>query len=84
MSVFVKVGPKGQFVLPKIFREALGIAPGMKIAMEEKDEKTLLIKKQSNIAEVFEQIARKGKSVKIKSHEAYEEEMEKRMRVKVA
>jgi len=75
--VFVKVGPKGQIVIPKIFREATGITPRMKVAIEEK-ENGLLVKKQSNIYEIFEQIAMKGKSIKVRPHDSYEEEMEKR------
>jgi AbrB family looped-hinge helix DNA binding protein len=78
MSVFIKVGTKGQIVIPKIFREASGIAPGMRVAIEEKEGNGLLIKKQANIAEVFEQIAMKGKSIKVKPHDSYDEEMEKR------
>jgi AbrB family looped-hinge helix DNA binding protein len=77
MSVFVKVGPKGQIVIPKIFREATGITPGMKVAIEEK-ENGLLVKKQSNIYEMFEQIAMKGKSIKVRPHDSYDEEMKKR------
>jgi len=77
MSVFVKVGPKGQIVIPKIFREATGITPGMKVAIEEK-ENGLLVKKQSNIYEIFEQIAMKGKSIKVRPHDSYDEEMKKR------
>ena len=75
--MFVKVGPKGQIVIPKIFREATGITPRMKVAIEEK-ENGLLVKKQSNIYEIFEQIAMKGKSIKMRPHDSYEEEMEKR------
>ena len=75
--MFVKVGPKGQIVIPKIFREATGITPAMKVAIEEK-ENGLLVKKQSNIYEIFEQIAMKGKSIKVRPHDSYEEEMEKR------
>jgi len=75
--VFVKVGPKGQIVIPKIFREATGITPRMKVAIEEK-ENGLLVKKQSNIYEIFEQIAMKGKSIKMRPHDSYDEEMKKR------
>jgi AbrB family looped-hinge helix DNA binding protein len=34
----MKVGPKGQVVIPKIFREAFGITPGSKVIFELRKE----------------------------------------------
>ena len=43
ISIRRKVGPKGQIVIPKVFRESLGIKPGDEVLMEIK-EKELHIK----------------------------------------
>ncbi len=72
MNIFVKVGPKGQVVIPKAFRQAFGIAPGTSVVLEEKPA--------ADFVKVFERIARAGKSVKIRPHESYEEELEERTR----
>lgn len=79
MNIFVRVGPKGQVVIPKIFREAFGIAPGTEVILEEKVGEGLVIKKPAtDFVDVFERIARAGKSVKIRPHAAYDEELEER------
>jgi len=38
----VKVGPKGQIVIPKVIREKLGIEPGRYLIIDEKDGKILI------------------------------------------
>ncbi len=49
------VGPKGQVVIPKRMREALGLKPGVEVTLEMRDEE-IVIKKpqvQGNYADYF-------------------------------
>ncbi|MEM3154316.1 MAG: AbrB/MazE/SpoVT family DNA-binding domain-containing protein [Candidatus Woesearchaeota archaeon] len=78
VEVKTKVGPKGQVVIPKVFRDEYKIAPGSMVTFIEK-EGELIVKKEEkiNAAHAFEQIAKSigKKSVKINTHaiEEYEE-----------
>ena len=52
MSIRRKVGPKGQIVIPKVFRESLGIKPGDNVLMEI-GEKELRIRPEVDDPEKF-------------------------------
>jgi AbrB family looped-hinge helix DNA binding protein len=73
----MKVGPKGQVVIPRVFRKSLGIGPGSTVVFELRGNEILIEKPRRNIVKNFERIAKSGKSMKIKPHE-YEEELEER------
>ena len=74
----MKVGPKGQVVIPQRMRKSLKIQPGSKIIFRIDDNKLILEKPNFDAVAVFEKIAKKGPSItKIDSH-AYEEELEER------
>lgn len=68
-----KVGPKGQVVIPKVFRKTLGISPGSRVIFELRGNELLLRKLGT------ERIALSGKSVKPSPHE-YTEELEERFK----
>lgn len=73
-----KIGPKGQVVVPEVFRKALGIRPGSVLRFRLEDNKLILEKNKSDAVVQFERIARAGTSIrKIGAHE-YEEELERR------
>lgn len=76
-----KVGPKGQVVIPKVFRKSKKIEPGSKVIFESKDGKLVIEKPEEETEKVFEEVAKKGKKVKRKigSHEAHDEELEERL-----
>ena len=76
-----KVGPKGQFVIPRAMRKALKIEPGSKIVVRLEDDKIVVKKPFFDAVAVFRRIAKSGKSIsKIDSDANYEEELEERSR----
>ena len=75
----MKVGPKGQVVIPKAFRKSLGLHPGNKVIFTLTEEGLLLEKPREDTVAIFKEIANSGKTVKVKPHE-YVEQLEKRYR----
>jgi len=76
----MKVGPKGQVVIPQPLRKTLGIHPGSKIVFKLEGGKLVLEKSTFDAVAVFEAIARKGPSIKKIDPHAYEEELASRSR----
>ncbi|MGA1821461.1 MAG: AbrB/MazE/SpoVT family DNA-binding domain-containing protein [Thermoplasmatota archaeon] len=76
----VKVGPKGQIVIPKVFRDEFNIQPGSEVLMEYTEDGLVINTEREETEEIFLEIARKGKKIKrkIDPHEAYESHMEDR------
>lgn len=74
----MKVGPKGQVVIPRVMRKALKIEPGSKVLFKLEDD-TLIIKKPAfDAVAVFRKLAQQiDYNEKINPHE-YEEELEER------
>ena len=74
----MKVGPKGQVVIPHAMRKALKIEPGSKVLFSLEDDKLILRKPDFDAVAVFERIAKKiNYNKKIAPH-AYEEELDER------
>ncbi|MCX8183372.1 MAG: AbrB/MazE/SpoVT family DNA-binding domain-containing protein [Crenarchaeota archaeon] len=81
MRIKRRIGPKGQVVIPKIVREALGIQPGDEIIMEVR-EKELLVKPEMDpekFVEEFCSTGRKKLTRKIDLRRIMEEEAEDRL-----
>lgn len=75
----MKVGPKGQVVIPLLFRSALKINPGSKVILRLESDKVVLEKKPKLDASAeFERIAKSGRSVAKISPHMYEKQFEGR------
>ena len=76
----VKVGPKGQIVIPKAFRDEFDIHPGSELIVEYTKDGIVINVEEENTEEIFEEVANTGKKVtrRIDPHEAYESQMEER------
>ncbi|MHB1493595.1 MAG: AbrB/MazE/SpoVT family DNA-binding domain-containing protein [Thermoplasmataceae archaeon] len=69
------VGPKGQVVIPSLLRKALKIIPGSKVVIRLEGERLIVEKQKIDTVEIFENIAKNGKSLnEIPSH-SYEKEL---------
>lgn len=74
----MKVGPKGQVVIPQIFRNALKISPGSKVIVRLENDRVVVEKRTFDAVAEFERIAKSGKSVGRISPHSYEEELKQR------
>jgi AbrB family looped-hinge helix DNA binding protein len=73
----MKVGPKGQVVIPRVFRSALKIAPGSKVIVRLENDRVVVEKRKTlDAALEFEKLAKRGRSVDRIPPHAYEEQFE--------
>lgn len=79
MELKVRMGPKGQIVIPKIFRESYKIYPNQQVVMQNDENGLLITNGESNIVEKLREMARgaarkrKGKKFKYDKSEFYEQ-----------
>ncbi|MEM3012817.1 MAG: AbrB/MazE/SpoVT family DNA-binding domain-containing protein [Candidatus Hadarchaeales archaeon] len=78
MEEEMKVGPKGQVVVPKAFRKALGIGPGSRVIFELQGDKLLMKRPSTDVVKVFEKVAKSGRPVRGIKPGEYTEELEER------
>ena len=75
----VKVGKKGQVVIPQAMRKALKIEPGSKVLFRLEADKLILKRAPFDAVAVFQRIAKEANYNKeIDPHKAHEEELEER------
>jgi AbrB family looped-hinge helix DNA binding protein len=79
----MKVGPKGQVVIPKEIREIMGIKPYSKIFISLEDDKVVIRPKKGSLKQFLSIIPpEKRKRIKIKDFDKwYEEELEEKWRM---
>ena len=81
MQNLMKVGPKGQVVVPQELRVRTNMVPGSMVLVKER-KGVILLQKAEKTEEIFERIANSGPSLDMKTfdpHKAYEESMRSRM-----
>ena len=59
VELTVRLGPKGQLVIPKIFREAYKIYPMQEAIVKTNEEGILIKRNEENISEKLKKIAEK-------------------------
>ena len=73
VRIKVKVGPKGQIVIPKVFRDEYNISYGDDLIMKENNQVLMIEKPIENIVEKLENFAKK---IKIRNFDVHEIEKE--------
>jgi len=73
-----KVGPKGQIVIPKIFREHKKIYPGDKVFVELREDSIVIEKTTKDSLKIFEEISKKSRSISVDSDKDYDKMMKER------
>lgn len=79
METLMKVGQKGQVVIPHEFRHALNIYPGSKVLFKLSDNKLEIEKPPQDAVAIFRETAKGMGKLKFHPHEAYEEELKERI-----
>ena len=74
----MKIGPKGQVVIPQALRKMLKIHPGSKVIFKLEEGRLILEKQSFDSVGILENIARKGPSISIINAHVYEEELRAR------
>jgi AbrB family looped-hinge helix DNA binding protein len=75
----MRIGPKGQVVIPTSFRKVMKIGPGSEIVFRlERDKVVIEAPKIEDPIQTLESIALKGKSVSKADLHSYEEELYER------
>ncbi len=80
----MRMGPKGQVVIPKHFRDDFGLKSGEEVMMDYTGKEIVIRKTASNFAELARAIAHSGKGIKVTAdllkrldEEEYEEKYER-------
>lgn len=77
--LMVKLGPKGQVLIPKLLRDEFGLIPGKDVVIKEQKEGVLIQRPQTDPVAVFREIAKGGLKKHVDVH-AIEEQYEERFK----
>jgi len=81
LEIRMRVGPKGQVVIPKVLRDALKIGPGSEVTFAIEGENVVLRASRGDAVDVLAAVARAGKSItRFPPHAAYERGLRRRRR----
>ena len=79
----MKVGPKGQIVIPKYFRKERKIFPGSEVMITLEGENIVIKKQSSDILDTIDYIYNRSKIKKpLKPHYSYEQELNERHKIR--
>ncbi len=74
-----RLGPKGQVVIPHVFRKSYGLVPGSEVLIEDTSRGVLIEKPVDDPIKAMREIANKGRQLrKIEPDKDWEEELEER------
>lgn len=80
VTIKMKVGPKGQVVIPKVLRDEKKIFPGDEVVFDSLNEGILIEKPKRDVVADFERIAKSGKPIKVlDSDKDYDRMMRQRL-----
>ena len=74
----MRIGPKGQVVIPKLIRDEFGLAPGDEVLVGESPEGVIVKKLNENPVAVFARAAKSKRRVKHVDLHGYERAIEDR------
>ncbi|HLC46090.1 MAG TPA: AbrB/MazE/SpoVT family DNA-binding domain-containing protein [archaeon] len=80
LRVKATVGPKGQVVIPKTFRDATGMTPGKQVLIGLSNQKVLIESRQESAVDSLRSLARLGKGVGKLSHKDFDSELEEKFK----
>ena len=65
MLAKMRIGPKGQVVIPKMFRDDIGLKPGEEVIVDYTGKNIVIRKSSSDIVKIAEDIAKSGVKSKV-------------------
>jgi len=79
LEIRMRVGPKGQVVIPKVLRDAFKIGPGTEVTFSVEEDKIVMRATRRDTADVLDRIAKSGRTIRrFPPHAAYERELRRR------
>ena len=80
IEIEMVIGPKGQVVIPQVFRKAFKLTPGKKVIFKTLNDKLVIEVSPRDVVSIFKRTALKVKKLKkIHPHSAYNDELTERL-----
>jgi len=79
IEIEMKIGSKGQVVIPSVFRKNFNIKPGDKVIFESDGDKLIIKRSEKGSVEKLKKIAQRTGEVEVDTDKDYDERMKERM-----